>query len=226
MTAAASARPFTRRAVLADALVGQRTVVKDLLLVAAGITVVAALAQVEVPMWPVPITGQTLGVMLVAATLGFRRGTMAMLGYLALGLAGLPIFATFSGGIATIGKPSFGFIIGFVATAAVVGWLAERRWDRQPLLAVALFGAASLIPFAFGIPYMAAVLAALGTPVDLLGALGLGFVPFIVGGLVKWAIAAAIMPGAWFVHRNRAAIAAWLRRAVAAMRRFFGGRTA
>ncbi|GAA3599818.1 biotin transporter BioY [Agrococcus terreus] len=193
----AIARPFSRRTVLADALVGRRTLVKDLLLVFAGIAVVAGLAQVEIPMWPVPITGQTLGVMLVAATLGLRRGTMAMAGYLVLGLAGLPIFATFSGGIATIGKPSFGFILGFVATAAVVGWLAERRWDRRPVLAIALFGAASLIPFAFGIPYMAAVLAAMGTPVDLAGALGLGFVPFIVGGIVKWAVAAAVMPAAW-----------------------------
>lgn len=193
----AIARPFSRRTVLADALVGRRTLVKDLLLVFAGIAVVAGLAQVEIPMWPVPVTGQTLGVMLVAATLGMRRGTMAMVGYLALGLAGLPIFATFSGGIATIGKPSFGFILGFVATAAVVGWLAERRWDRRPVLAIALFGAASLIPFAFGIPYMAAVLAAMGTPVDLAGALGLGFVPFIVGGIVKWAVAAAVMPTAW-----------------------------
>ena len=65
------------------------------------------------------------------------------------------------------------------------------------MLAIALFGLASLIPFAFGIPYMAAVLAALGTPVDLAGALSVGFLPFIVGGLVKWAIAAAAMPAAW-----------------------------
>ena len=193
----AVALPLPRRAVLADALVGQRSLAKDLLLVVAGITVVAALAQVEIPMWPVPITGQTLGVMLVAASLGFRRGVAAMAGYLALGVAGLPIFAGFTGGILTVGKPSFGFIIGFVATAAVVGWLAERRWDRRPLLAIALFGFASLIPFVFGVPYMAAVLAAMGTPVDLPTALAYGFTPFIVGGMVKWAIAAAALPAAW-----------------------------
>lgn len=195
MTAAAV--PLSRRTVLADALVGQRTLVKDLLLVTAGITVVAALAQVEIPMWPVPITGQTLGVMLVAASLGFRRGVAALSGYLLLGLAGAPIFAGFTGSIAALGKPSFGYIIGFVATAAVVGWLAERRWDRRPLLAIALFGLASLIPFVFGIPYMAMMLAALGSPVDVAGAMALGFLPFIVGGLVKWAIAAAALPAAW-----------------------------
>lgn len=193
----AAALPLPRRTVLADALVGRRTIVKDLALVAAGVAVVAALAQVEIPMWPVPITGQTLGVMLVGAALGFRRGTMALVSYMALGLAGLPVFAGFTGSLATLGKPSFGFIIGFIATAAVVGALAERRWDRRPALAIALFGLASLIPFAFGIPYMAAVLAALGTPVDLSGALMLGFVPFIVGGIVKWAIAAAALPAAW-----------------------------
>ena len=197
MTAAALPLPLPRRTVLADALVGNRTLVKDLLLVVAGITVVAALAQVEIPMWPVPITGQTLGVMLVGAALGFRRGVSALAGYMALGLAGLPIFAGFSGSIAAIGKPSFGFIIGFIATAAVVGWLAERRWDRRPLLSIALFGLASLIPFAFGIPYMAAMLAALGTPVDFAGAMAFGFLPFIVGGIVKWAIAAAALPLAW-----------------------------
>ncbi|SFS18354.1 biotin transport system substrate-specific component [Agrococcus baldri] len=195
MTAAAV--PLSRRTVLADALVGQRTLAKDALLVLAGITVVAALAQAEIPMWPVPITGQTLGVMLVAAALGFRRGVAALVGYMALGLAGAPIFAGFTGSIATIGKPSFGFIIGFIATAAVVGALAERRWDRRPVLAIALFGLASLIPFAFGIPYMAMVLATLGTPVSLGGALAVGFLPFIVGGLVKWAIAAAALPLAW-----------------------------
>lgn len=195
MTAAAV--PLARRTVLADALVGHRTLAKDALLVLAGITVVAALAQVEIPMWPVPITGQTLGVMLVGATLGFRRGTTALVGYMLLGLAGAPIFAGFTGSIAAIGKPSFGYIIGFIATAAVVGALAERRWDRRPLLAIALFGLASLIPFAFGVPYMAAVLAALGSPVDLAGALAFGFLPFIVGGIVKWAIAAAALPAAW-----------------------------
>lgn len=197
MTAAALPLPSARRAVIADALVGQRTLAKDALLVVAGIAVVAALAQVEIPMWPVPITGQTLGVMLVGAALGMRRGVAALTGYMVLGLIGAPIFAGFTGGLASIGKPSFGYIIGFIATAAVVGWLAERRWDRRPVLSIALFGLASLIPFAFGIPYMAVVLAALGTPVDLTGALALGFVPFLVGGVVKWAIAAAALPAAW-----------------------------
>ena len=196
------AAPLQPRTVLADALVGHRTLAKDLVLVLVGIALVAALAQVEIPLWPVPVTGQTLGVMLVGSSLGARRGIAALAGYAGLGLAGAPVFAGFSGGIGMLGAPSFGYIIGFIATAGVVGWLAERRWDRRPVLAVALFGLATLIPFLFGVPYMAAVLAALGTPVDLAGALAYGFAPFVVGGVVKWAIAATAMPTAWALVRR------------------------
>lgn len=185
------------RLVLADRLVPSKGLVTNITLVLAGAAIVALLAQVEIPMWPVPITGQTLGVMVVGAALGMRRGAAALITYMCAGLAGLPVFAGFSGSWASIGQPSFGYIIGFVFAAALVGWLAERRWDRRPLLSVAAFGFASLIPFLTGVPYMAFILAQLGKPVDFMGAINYGFTPFIVGGLVKWALAAAIMPLAW-----------------------------
>lgn len=193
-TTAVAAPP---RLVLADRLAGSRGLAKDALLVLAGAAVVAILAQVSIPMWPVPITGQTLAVMIVGASLGAWRGAAALATYMVAGLAGLPVFAQFTGGLATLAKPSFGYIIGFIVAAFVVGWLAERRWDRRPLLAIAAFGLATLIPFLFGVPYMAFILAQMGTPVDFAGAMNYGFTPFIVGGIVKWAIAAAVMPLAW-----------------------------
>ncbi|WP_424445629.1 biotin transporter BioY [Microbacterium sp. CH-015] len=191
-----------RRPVLADLIARPsgraRAVALDAALVVAGAAVVALLAQVEVPLWPVPITGQTLAVVVVGAALGARRGAAALVTYLLAGLAGLPVFAGFTGTVAALAKPSFGFVIGFVFAAFVAGWFAERAWDRRPLLAFAGFVAASAIPFVFGIPYMAFILNVVGG-----GAFGVGEIlqfglwPFIVGGLVKAALAALLIPAAW-----------------------------
>ncbi|WP_455132860.1 biotin transporter BioY [Microbacterium aurum] len=191
-----------RRPVLADLIARPsgraRAVALDAALVVAGAAVVALLAQVEVPLWPVPITGQTLAVVVVGAALGARRGAAALVTYLLAGLAGLPVFAGFTGTVAALAKPSFGFVIGFVFAAFVAGWFAERAWDRRPLLAFVGFVAASAIPFVFGIPYMAFILNVVGG-----GAFGVGEIlqfglwPFIVGGLVKAALAALLIPAAW-----------------------------
>lgn len=187
-----------RSGVLADRLVATPTWLTNLALIGAGAALVALLAQVEIPMWPVPITGQTLGVMLVGATLGTWRGAAAMLVYLAAGLAGLPVFAGFTGGLATVAKPSFGFIIGFVFAAALIGWLAERNWDRRPLLSLVAFLGASIVPFVFGVPYLWVVMEqVVGQPMDLGLALSYGVTPFIIGGIVKWLIAASVLPLAW-----------------------------
>lgn len=196
----------SRRPVLADLVTRPddrvRAFAVDAALVGAGALLVAVLAQVEVPLWPVPITGQTLGVIVVGAALGARRGAISLLTYLFAGLAGLPVFAGLSGTIAAVGKPSFGFIIGFVFAAFVAGWFAERAWDRKPWLAFVGFVAASVIPFLFGVPYMALVLNVFGGAG--LGAseiIAFGVTPFIVGGLVKAAIAALLIPGAWRLVR-------------------------
>ncbi|MCX7523063.1 biotin transporter BioY [Microbacterium sp. STN6] len=188
------------RPTLADRVI-PRSAVNNALLIVSGTAIVAALAQVEVPMWPVPITGQTLGVMLVGAALGSWRGASSMMLYLVLGLAGLPIFAGGAGSIAAVATPSFGFIIGFVFAAALIGWLSERRWDRHPLLSGLGFLGASLVPFLFGVPYMAFILGTLGIPNDIGTVLALGVYPFILGGVVKWAIAASVLPAAWRLVR-------------------------
>ena len=187
-----------RRPVLADALAPHRTRLQDAGLVLAGVGVVALLAQVTIPLPLVPITGQTLGVILVGAALGSRRGAAALLTYLLIGLAGAPVFAEFSGGPASVLSPSFGFLLGFVPAAFVAGWFAERSWDRTPLLAMAGFVAASAVPFLFGVPYLAMILdAVMGVELGLGGVLAAGLWPFIPGGLVKAAMAAVLIPAAW-----------------------------
>ena len=187
-----------RRPVLADALAPHRTRLQDAGLVLAGVGVVALLAQVTIPLPLVPITGQTLGVILVGAALGSRRGAAALLTYLLIGLAGAPVFAEFSGGPASVLSPSFGFLLGFVPAAFVAGWFAERAWDRTPLLAMAGFVAASAVPFLFGVPYLAMILdAVMGVELGLGGVLAAGLWPFIPSGLVKAAMAAVLIPAAW-----------------------------
>jgi len=186
-----------RGPVLADSLVTQRSLITDLALIGAGTALVAVLAQVSLPLWPVPVTGQTLGVIIVGAALGARRGAEALTLYALVGLAGLPVFANFTGGPMSVLKPSFGYVLGFIAAAFVVGWIAERQWDRSFWKSLAGFALASIIPFLFGVPYLAITLGIMGLENDPATLLALGVTPFILGGLVKAVIAAGITPLAW-----------------------------
>jgi biotin transport system substrate-specific component len=185
------------RLVLVDR-VFPRTWVLDIVLVAAGAAVTALLAQVIVPLQPVPITGQTLAVLLVGATLGWARGAAALGLYLVLGLVGLPVYApqddgSHLTGLVALAGPSFGYIIGFIPAAAIVGWLSERSWDRNVLKALATFIGGSVVVFAFGLPWLAAV-----TGATFAQTLEWGLFPFIIGGLIKAAIAAGLLPLAWW----------------------------
>lgn len=181
---------------LADRVVS-RSRAGDVALVATGVALVTLLARVEVPMWPVPISGQTLAVLLVGATLGAKRAALSMTSYMVVGLAGAPVFAGGASGPAYALAPSFGFIVGFIPAAAFIGWLAERSWDRRPLLALLGFLGASVIPFLFGVPYLGFMLARLGMAHDPMTLWSVGVAPFLVGGVVKWLIAASVLPLAW-----------------------------
>jgi len=191
-----NATGFAPRAVLADRLRTQG-VATDAALIAGGALFTAAMAQLEVPMWPVPITGQTLAVVLVGATLGARRGMLSLLVYAVAGLAGAPFFADMQGGLHALALPSFGYVIGFVPAAGVIGWLARRNWDRRVGRAAAAMLLASAIPFVTGLPYLAVALGQLGAPNDLQSVLAAGLYPFIVGGIAKALIAAGVLPLAW-----------------------------
>lgn len=199
MTASAHAALVpVRRPVLVDAILPRAGAMTDVALVLAGAALVALLAQVTIPLPIVPITGQTLGVLVVGAALGARRGAAALTTYMLTGLAGLPVFAGFTGTIAAVATPSFGFILGFIPAAFLAGWFAERTWDRRPWLAMVGFVAASIVPFLVGVPYMAYILnVVMGAGYDLGGIIAVGVTPFIAGGVVKAAIAAIVIPAAW-----------------------------
>jgi len=199
--------PSQPRRVLADVIARPshraRALAVDAALVVTGAAVVALLAQVEIPLWPVPITGQTLGVIVVGAALGAWRGAAALMTYMIAGLAGIPVFAGFTGTIAALAKPSFGYIIGFVLAAFVAGWFAERAWDRKPWLAFVGFAIASIVPFLFGVPYLAYILNVVGgAQLTFLQVLEVGVFPFIVGGIIKALIAALVIPAAWALVRK------------------------
>lgn len=126
---------------LANRLLPQTRLWHDLALALAGSWLVALLSQLLIPIQPVPITGQTFGVLLVGAALGWRKGALALLLYVLQGVAGLPFFAGGASGIARLLGPTGGYLIGFVFAAALTGWLSERGWDRRflsTLLAMAL----------------------------------------------------------------------------------------
>ena len=184
------------RPTLVDRVV-TRTWLSDIALVVAGTALVAVLAQVAIPLWPVPVTGQTLAVLLVGASLGAARGAASLSLYAVLGGLGLPIYSDASGGWSVLLGPTGGYIIGFIVSAALVGWAAERSWDRGWYKPIITFIGGSLVVFSIGLPWLAVSLGQLGLPNDLQSVLIAGFYPFIIGGLIKAAIAAALLPALW-----------------------------
>lgn len=191
-----TATPALLRPTLVDRVV-TRTWLSDIALVVAGTALVAVLAQVAIPLWPVPVTGQTLAVLLVGASLGAARGAASLSLYAILGAIGLPIYSDSSSGWSVLLGPTGGYIIGFIVSAAVVGWAAERSWDRGWYKPIITFVGGSLVVFAIGLPWLAVSLGQLGLPNDLQSVLIAGFYPFIIGGLIKAAIAAALLPALW-----------------------------
>ncbi|MBE9507446.1 MAG: biotin transporter BioY [Chloroflexi bacterium] len=171
----------------------QKALAYDIVLITGGSLFIALCARVTIPLpfSPVPITGQTLAVLLTGALLGSRRGSLCLLTYLAEGAIGLPVFAVGeTAGLARLVGPTGGYLAGFVAAAYVTGLLAERGWDRRvgtTLLAM-LFGNVAL--YAFGLPWLA-------LSVGIERALVLGLYPFFLGDLVKLALATTLLPSGW-----------------------------
>ncbi|MDA8311659.1 MAG: biotin transporter BioY [Actinomycetota bacterium] len=175
--------------VLGDLVPG--TLFRDILLVVGAAGVVGLLAQVSIRLsfTPVPITGQTLGVLLSGTVLGWRRGAAAMALYAVAGVAGVPWFADHAHGY--VGA-SFGYIVGFVLCAALCGYLAQRGADRSVSRSVPAMVAGELVIYLWGVTWLA-----LSLHVGAARAISLGFVPFLAGDAIKAALAAVALPGAW-----------------------------
>ena len=171
--------------------------VRAVLLALVGSAFLAASAKIQVPLPPVPMTMQTLVVLLIGSTYGWRLGTATVLLYIAEGMLGLPVFANTPPGIASpayLLGPTGGYLIGYVAAAFAMGVLAECGWDRSLLRVTLMMAIGHLIIFAFGLLWLT----------HLFGpakAWGVGAAPFMAGTILKTALAAALMKGAWSLVR-------------------------
>lgn len=177
---------------LTQTLFPERSLLTKALLVLGGSVLVAIAAQISVPMIPVPMSLQTLAVLLVGMTYGARLGGAALLAYLAEGALGLPVFANGAAGIGVLMGPSGGYLFGFVIAAFAVGLLAERGWDRQVLLAAVAMLIGNVLLYVPGLIQLKLVT---GGEWAQVWAWGAG--PFLLGDAVKLAIAALSLPAAW-----------------------------
>lgn len=197
-TAAAPARPG---AVLADLLPSATTVgralARDAALVLGGaaLTGIAAQIAVPVPGSPVPVTGQTFAALLVGTAVGARRGFLSLALYALVGMAGVPWFA---GGTSGAGGVSFGYVLGMLLAATVVGALARRGGDRSVLRTAGTMVLGSAVIYAVGVPYLA-----FSAGMSLSAAVAAGLVPFLLGDALKAALAMGALPTAWKLMGDR-----------------------
>ena len=196
----AAERGITLADFLVPITVGERTptLLRHIALIAAGTLIVALTAQIVIPTLPVPFTGQTLGVLAVGAALGFRRGAAALLLYLALGAAGLAVFAEGGSGVAQILGVTGGYLVGFVVAAAIVGRLAELGWDRHIGGSLAAMAIGTAVIYAIGVPWLKV---AAGIPWE--AAVAGGMTKFLIWDAAKLAVAAGIFPVAWWIIGRR-----------------------
>lgn len=172
--------------------------VYDMTLVAAGSLLIALSARLRIPLpfTPVPITGQTLAILLAGALLGSRRGALTVALYLAEGALGLPVFQGGNAGVDYMTGPTGGYLAGFLIAAWLTGWLAERGWDRKAWTALLAMLAGNATIYIFGLAWLAIF-------VGWNKALPLGFYPFIIDDLLKIALATALLPSGWKLVGNR-----------------------
>ena len=172
---------------------GKQSLTNNILLVLAGSVLIALSAQIAIPVAgsPVPATGQTFGVLLVGMALGSRRGALAVIAYLLEGAMGAPVFALGTSAPALVG-PTAGYLYGFVPAAFVVGYLAEKGWDRNPVSTALAMLAGNILLYVPGLIWLGLMIGT--TPSKTLA---IGFIPYAGVDIAKLILAAAMMPLAW-----------------------------
>jgi len=166
---------------------------RDLTLIVLGALFVAIFAQVKIPLpfTPIPLTGQTFAVLLVAAALGSKRGAASMAFYVALGAFGLPVFAGGASGTTYLWGATLGYLIGFILAASIVGLLAERGLERNVRTSIIPFLIGTVIIYVCGVIWLSILLG------NFSKAIAAGLTPFLIGDFIKLIAAALILPAAW-----------------------------
>lgn len=175
----------------------KQALVYDVSMIVGGSLFIALLSQIKIslPFTPVPITGQTMGVLLAGALLGRYRGTLAILAYLSEGIAGLPVFAGGGFGLAHLLGPTGGYLLGFIPGAYITGVLAEKGWDRKTGTTILAMILGNLAILTLGLSWLAVF-----TGADRV--LELGLIPFIPGDILKTGLAAVLLPSGWKLLKN------------------------
>ncbi|MCS7264237.1 MAG: biotin transporter BioY [Armatimonadetes bacterium] len=166
----------------------ERTLVERLIVLGIANLLLIACSQVRIPLpfTPVPITGQTFGVLLLGALLGSRYGTAVVIAYVFEGAIGLPVFAGWKGGLAVLLGPTGGYIFGFIFASLLVSWLIERGWSRRFDLTLIALLLGNVVIYAFGLPWLAFF-------VGWHQVLQLGLLPFLFGDLLKLVAVASVL---------------------------------
>ncbi len=186
---------------LVDALVPEdrfQRLAWQVVLAVLGTLVLSISAKIKVPMWPVDASLQTLAVFVIAASYGMRLGTATLLLYLLEGALGLPVFQGTPErgiGLAYMAGPTGGYLVGFVVAAAIIGWCADRGWDRNPFKLLGVMVVAEVAMLALGALWLAHLFG-----IDKAFVYGIG--PFIITDLLKIVLAACIVPALWRILRR------------------------
>ena len=167
----------------------QSQAIHKLAAVALGVAILTLASKVQVPFWPVPMTLQTLAVLMIGATAGARLGGATVLAWLGLGAVGVPVFAT-GAGLAYMAGPTGGYLAGFLLAAIVVGHLADRGHGRSIVSAVGMLLAGEVAIFALGTGWLSVLFGAEK-------AVAVGLTPFIPAEILKVALGTAILAAAW-----------------------------
>jgi biotin transport system substrate-specific component len=200
--APAAERGITLADFLVPVRIGERVspMVRNVVFVLAGALLIYLSARVAIPRpdSPVPYTLQNFGILVVGGSLGLRRGGIATLLYVLLGVVGLPFFAEGRGGVAVLWGATGGYLVGFVVAAAIVGRLAELGWDRHLGRAIWATLLGTVVIYAIGVPWLAA-----STGMSAGAAIANGLTPFLLVDTVKLLAAAGVFPAAWWIVGRR-----------------------